>query len=256
MGEKKKITQAFILGAGLGTRLRPLTDTMPKVMVPIAPGKPLLEHTIEWLRDQGITDFVINLHYLPEAITGYFGDGKKWGVHIAYSDETGTLLETAGALKKAEPLLDDEFLFLYGDELQFLNILPLIGQHTRHGKALGTVTLKKSDIPQNGDVAEFDPASREILKWHTRPHAIGTLGDTRLLNAGIYVLSKKILTYIPEGVPVKLDGEVIPKAFAAGEIFLAFPVDEPIIDIGTLEKYELAKEYYRKHGTKRKEGRR
>src|SRR5581483_6770485 len=103
------------------------------------------------------------------------------------------------------------------------------------------------DIPQNGEIAEFDPVTREIIKWHTRPHTVKEITDARLLNAGVYVLSKKILDYIPVGVPVKLDGEVIPKAFAAGETFLAFPVDEPILDIGTMEKYELAKEHYKNY---------
>lgn len=241
---KKKIKQAFILAAGLGTRLRPLTDSMPKVMLPIAPGKPLLEHHVEWFRDRGIREFVFNLHYLPETITNYFGDGKKWGVKIAYSDETGWALETGGALKHAEALLDDNFIFMYGDELHFMELQPLIDLHAAND-ALATITLKISDTPANGDVGEFDPVSRRILKWHARPHAITEFSDTRKLNAGIYVLSKKILDYIPAGIPVKLDGEILPKVFAAGEQIFAFPTDEPVIDIGTPEKYEWAKEYYK-----------
>jgi len=233
----------MILGAGLGTRLRPLTDTIPKVMVPIAPGKPLLEHTIELLRGQGITNFIINVHYLPEVIMSYFGDGKKWGVRIRYSDESEGLLETAGAMKKVERLLNDDFLFLYGDELHFFDFEPLIATHKNNG-ALGTIVLKKSEFPKDGDLGEFDPETKRIFHWHTRPHAISASGLNLMVNAGLYAFSKKILNYIPVGVPIKLDGEIIPKAMAAGEKFYAFPTDEPIWDIGKPEKYEKAKEYY------------
>lgn len=242
--ERSKITQAFILGAGLGTRLRPLTDTVPKVMVPIAPGKPLLEHTIELLRDQGITDFVINLHYLPDTIVSHFGDGKKWGVRIAYSDETSGLSETGGALKKAEQLLDDEFLFIYGDELHFLDLQPVIAQHQK-SDALITMVLKGSDSPENGDIAEFDSMTRRIVRWHARPHKIAALDEIKMLNAGIYVLSKKVLHAVPDGVSVKLDGEVIPRLLADGVPMYAFPSKEVILDIGTPEKYELARKLYR-----------
>lgn len=237
------------MGAGRGTRLGSLTETMPKVMLPIGPGKPLLEHTIELLRDQGITDFVINLHTHPDAITEYFGDGKKWGVNIIYSDERDELLETAGAIKKAAPLLRDDFLFLYGDELHFFDFAPLVETHIKNN-ALASIVLKVSDFPQDGEVAEFDPATKKILRWHTRPHDVVALTENQKVNSGLYVMSKRILEYIPEDGPIKLDGQVLPRAFAAGEDFYAFLATVPILDIGKPEKYEVAKEYYKK----RKEG--
>jgi mannose-1-phosphate guanylyltransferase len=243
---QNKITQAFILGAGLGTRLRPLTNSVPKVMLPIAPGKPLLEHTIELLREQGIKDFIINVHYLPDAITSYFGDGTKWGVRVRYSDESKQLLETAGALKKSETMLNDDFLFIYGDELHFFNFTSLIDFHMKN-RASASIVLKSSDVPQAGEIAEFDPATKRITQWHTRPHNITEYKHNLLVNAGLYVLSKKILNYVSVGIPTKLDGEVIPKALAAGEPLYAFPTDQPILDIGTPEKYEQAKEYYSSH---------
>jgi NDP-sugar pyrophosphorylase family protein len=240
---QNKITQAVILAAGLGTRLRPLTDTMPKVMVPIAPGKPLLEHTIELLRAQGIDDFIINVHYLPEVITSYFGDGTEWGVHIRYSDERDQPLETGGAIKKMEPMLNENFLLLYGDELHFFDFEPLIAMHGKN-QAFGTIVLKKSDFLKDGDIGEFAPSTKKILRWHTRPHEITTGAPNVMINAGLYAFSKKILHYIPSSIPIKLDGEVIPRALAAGEIFYAFPADEPIWDIGRPEKYEKARDYY------------
>jgi mannose-1-phosphate guanylyltransferase len=239
----KKITQAFILGAGLGTRLRPLTETIPKVMVPIAPGKPLLEHTITLLRDQGITDFVINVHYLPEAIMSHFGDGSKFGVRIRYSDETKEVLETGGALKKAEPLLDDDFLFIYGDHLFFYDFRPLIAFYLEH-HALATIVLKTSDAPEAGEILEFDAATKKIIHSHVRPHGITELTATRMLNSGLFALSKKIIQYIPDGTPSKFDGEIVPMLIRRGEVLYAFPTTDPILDIGTPEKYNFAKAQY------------
>jgi NDP-sugar pyrophosphorylase family protein len=242
---KNKITQAFILGAGRGTRLKPLTDVMPKVMLPIAPGKPLLEHTIELLRDQGITDFVINLHSFPEVITDYFGDGKKWGVNIAYSDERDQLLETGGAIKKAVPLLHDNFLFLYGDELHFFDFAALIDMHIQDD-ALATIVLKDSEFPRDGEIAEFDLVTGRILRWYTRPHEITALASNQKVNAGLYALSKRIIKYIAEDGPIKFDGDILPRIFVAGENLYAFPATEPILDIGKPEKYKMAQEYYKK----------
>ena len=103
---QKSITQAIILSAGFGTRLRPLTDSMPKVMVPLA-GKPLLEHHILQLKKHGVTEFFINLHYLPDVITKYFGDGSKLGVKIHYVLEAPEILGTAGGVKSFEKNLAD-----------------------------------------------------------------------------------------------------------------------------------------------------
>src|SRR2546428_10357676 len=105
--------KAFILSAGLGTRLRALGLHVPKVMVPIG-GKPLLEHHVELFREQGITDLIVNLHYLPEMVVKHFGDGSKFGVRMTYSPEP-ELLGTAGAIKKMEQTLRDEtFIVFYG----------------------------------------------------------------------------------------------------------------------------------------------
>ncbi len=121
--------KAFILAAGVGSRLRPITDHIPKPMVPVAERMPLLEHHVRQLKAQGIREFVINLHHLGNVITDYFGDGSRFGVHIEYSDETGELLDTAGAVRKAAPMLGDEFLLVYGDQLHFFDYADLIALH-------------------------------------------------------------------------------------------------------------------------------
>ena len=123
--------KAFILAAGLGTRLRSLGLEVPKVMVPIG-GKPLLEHHLELFKRQGIREFIVNVHYLPEQITRYFGDGTRFGVKITYSQEP-ELLGTAGAVKKMEQELRDEaFIVFYGDNLVRVNFASLVAFHQAH----------------------------------------------------------------------------------------------------------------------------
>ena len=242
-----QITQAVILAAGLGTRLRPLTDTCPKPMLPIN-GTPLLERIIMGLRAQGITDFVLNLHYLPDVIRSHFGDGSRLGVSIKYSDETGELLDTAGALKKMEPLLHDDFLFMYGDQLHAFNFTPVVAVH-RAGSAVATVVLKRSKIPTNpatADILEFDPVTSRVVGCYPRPHGITALSDVLMKSGGLYVLSKKIVKDIPVGAPVRFDRDIIPRLVTAGAAVLGFPTEEPILDIGTAEKYRIAEEWDKK----------
>jgi NDP-sugar pyrophosphorylase family protein len=129
--------KAFILAAGLGTRLRSLGLDLPKVMVPVG-GKPLLEHHLELFQRQGIREIIVNLHYLPGKITSYFGDGSRYGVKITYSEEP-ELLGTAGAVKKMErELLDRTFLVFYGDNLVRVEFAPLL-EFYRARQAVATV---------------------------------------------------------------------------------------------------------------------
>lgn len=246
MPEEENHIAVFILTAGLGTRLRPLTDTLPKVMLPIAPGKPLLEHTVTLLRDQGFRNFIFNLHYLPEKITKYFGDGFRFKISIQYSDESERALETAGAIKKAAPFLTDPFIFLYGDELHFFDFVRLLAFHENQ-HAFGTVVLKRSDLPQNGDLARIDPHTKKIVEWIHRPHNIREFGDNLFLNAGLYVFSKKILDHIDSDQPKKLDAEVLPSLIKNGKEIFGYVAEEEILDIGTPEKYEFAKRWYAAH---------
>lgn len=235
-----------ILCAGLGTRLRPLTNTIPKVMIPIAENLPLLEHTVLLLKNQGFKKFIFNLFYLPEVITNYFGDGSRWGVDIRYSYEKGEVLETAGAIKKMEKMIEsDDFILIYGDHLFTFDFRLLVNLHLEK-HALATLVLKHSDSPQNGDLAEINNDTNQIIKWHPRPHNFKEFGNFLYLNTGLDVLSKKILKDIPPNRPVKLDIEIIPKLIQKGALIYGLPTDEQILDVGTPEKYEFAKNWYHK----------
>lgn len=244
MSADNKIKQAVILSAGLGTRLRSLISDMPKVMAPIQ-GRPLLHNTIELLKNSGIEEFILNLHYLPDVIKNYFGDGGKFGVNIRYSDETDVLLETAGAIKKMEPWLHDDFLMLYGDQVHKHNFLEDIEAHFANN-ALATVVLKRSGVPEEGDLAEINPLNKEIVGWVARPHDIKDFGERYYLNAGLYALNKKILDFIPSGKPVKLDIDVLPGLVRNRKRIFGAPTNEKILDIGTPDRYLAADEWYGK----------
>jgi D-glycero-D-manno-heptose 1,7-bisphosphate phosphatase len=239
--------KAFILAAGLGTRLRPLTDSLPKAMAPVAPDLPLLEHHIQHLKAFGIREFVINLHHLPEKITDRFGDGSRFGVAIEYSDETGGLLDTGGAIRKAAPLLGDEFLVVYGDQLHFEHIGALIDVYRQSGAA-AALLVKRSDHPANGDVVDLaQETGGRIVQWHARPHAIAALSGTLYLNAGVYVLSSAVVSRIPPGRPVSLDREVLPAMLADGALLYGVPAAGDILDIGTPEKLAYAQAWFARH---------
>ncbi|MBI2591653.1 MAG: NDP-sugar synthase [Candidatus Brennerbacteria bacterium] len=237
--------KVMILAAGKGTRLGAIAKNIPKAMLPIKENMPLLEHLICLMRGQGFLNFIINLHYLPEKITGYFKDGGNWAVKIVYSDETGQLLETGGAIKKAEPLLSEDFILLYGDQLHFFDFRLAFEQHCQT-KALATIILKRSDSPQAGEVLEINPLTKKIIKCYPRPHQIYNYSGNLFVNSGLYILSKKILDYIPAGKSIKLDIEVMPALIEKALGVFGFIANDDILDIGTPEKYQFAKDWYEK----------
>ena len=227
--------KAFILAAGLGTRLQSLKLDVPKVMVPIG-GKPLLQHHLEMLRDQGIREIIINLHYLPEKITGVFGDGSGLGVNITYSHEP-QLLGTAGAVKKMEHLLrDGTFVLLYGDNLIRLQFAPLLEFH-RARQAVATVALFESAEPWTGGMVETDGDGR-VRRFVEKPDPRDV--STNLISAGILVLEPRVLEIIPANQFSDFGREVIPKLVADGYPVYAMRPQAYIQDVGTPERLARA----------------
>src|SRR3990172_12840536 len=144
--------QIVILAGGLGTRLRPITERMPKCMVPVD-GKPFLEYQLELFSRQGVRDIVLCVGHLGEAVLEHFGDGSRFGVQIAYSWERQGLLGTAGALKNAEPLLAPEFFVTYGDSYLLLDYREIM-RRFREGNALGMmVAYRNHDRWERSNVA-------------------------------------------------------------------------------------------------------
>ncbi len=231
--------KAFILAAGLGTRLRALGLDVPKVMAPIG-GKPLLQHHFELLSRQGIREFIVNLHYLPEKITGYFGDGGKFGVKITYSMET-ELLGTAGAVKKMEEAVREEtLLVLYGDNLFRFELSPLVEFH-RKRRALATVALWESPEPWTGGVVETDADGR-VQRFVEKPDRKEV--STNLINAGIYLLEPAVLDAIPAGQFCDFGKDVFPKLLAERKPLYAMKPNAYVQDIGTPQRLAKAQRDY------------
>lgn len=237
--ERTAPPKVFILAAGLGTRLRALGLDVPKVMVDIG-GKPLLQHHIELFRAQGVREFIVNLHYRPEKITEYFGDGSAFGVSITYSHEP-ELLGTAGAVKQMEERLrDGTFVVLYGDNLLRLDFAPLLAFH-RARKAAATVALFESAEPWTGGVVatEADGRVRSFIEKPPREEV-----STNLISAGIFLLEPEALDFIPRGVFSDFGRDIVPQWLARGLPFFAMKPRAYIRDIGTPERLAAARADY------------
>ena len=196
--------KAMILAAGQGTRLRPLTERMPKCMVPVG-GKPILEHTIEWLHKFGVTELAINLCYLPQVIIDYFGDGSSWGVEITYSIEE-QLLGTAGGVKNVAWYFDGPFFVWYGDNLSRCNLDRLYRYHqTKNGSA--TIALHyREDVTRSG-IAGLDGEDR-IVRFLEKPRPEQVF--SHWVSAGIFVLEPAVLNLIPQGRAVDFGRDIFP----------------------------------------------
>ena len=136
--------KAVVMAGGEGSRLRPLTVTRPKPMVPIV-GRPVMEHILNLLKAHGITDVVVTVQYMASAIEDYFGDGTQFGMNITYSREE-VPLGTAGSVKNAEALLDEPFLVISGDALTDFNLTEIIKYHHER-KAMARSPLRTSPTP-------------------------------------------------------------------------------------------------------------
>lgn len=226
--------KAFILAAGEGTRLRPLTLTRPKPMVPMG-DKPLLEHTIAWLRHHDITEIAINLHYLPETITSHFGDGSAFGVRLTYSFER-ELLGTAGGCKALEAFLDEPFTVVYGDLLTNLDLGPVIAVHQERDAAV-TVVLYRVANPWECGLVEMDDTGR-ITRFVEKPPRDQVFTD--LANAGVYIMEPCVLARIPEGQFYDFGHDLFPRLLAEGVPLYGQPTDDYLLDIGDHDKYARA----------------
>ena len=232
--------QVLILCAGFGTRLKPLTDTLPKVMLPIG-GKPLLERHLEQFKKYGVEEFLINLHYLPEKITDYFDDGSRWGVRITYKYEP-EILGTAGAIKNFEKEISDSFFLIYGDIFSLVNYNNLHKYFLDKPDAIGAEIIGKTDHPCDSDLAEVDDDLR-FLKIHQKPHQI--LLKVFKSMRGVYIFNKKIIDYIPAKKYYEIDHQLLPDILNKNLYFYGYETSDYLKDIGTPERYKKCQEDFK-----------
>ncbi len=179
-----------ILAGGFGKRLRPLTDKMPKNLLEIN-DKPIIQHQIEWLKNQGIKRFLVLTGYLSKMMSDYLGDGGRLGVKIMYSEEEEPL-GTGGAVKNAYRYLSKEnsFILVNGDIITNIDIYPLIETINKHSECIGV--LSTVPLPSPYGIIEFD-RNGVIKKFIEKP-----LIEEYWINAGVYLFKMDILEYLPE----------------------------------------------------------
>jgi len=219
------------MAAGLGTRLRPLTDFLPKPMVPIA-NRPVLHHLLNLLVKHDISEVGINVHVFPEILEGYFGDGSSLGLAITWSHEQ-ELLGTAGGTKKLEQLWGrDTILVTSGDGLHDVDVTALLGHHKRSG-ALATIAVKPVDDPSAYGVAILDRDTR-VRGFQEKPRRDEAKSD--LANCGVYVIEPQLLDRVPAGTFYDFGQDVWPALVASGEPVYAYTTMAYWNDVGGLEE--------------------
>jgi mannose-1-phosphate guanylyltransferase len=220
--------QALILAGGEGTRLRPLTYTVPKPVLPLA-GRPHVAYVIDWLVRHGVDDVIVSCGHLAEGMRRAIAELEP-GVEVRYAEEPDAR-GTAGAIRFAEDMLGERFLVLNGDVLCDLDLTALIEQHGRTG-ARATIALYPVADPagyglvyrrEDGEITEFleKPSPEQI--------------DTDEINAGAYLLERSVLDFVPPGQAVSIEREVFPRLI--GEGLYGIRLEGYWIDIGTPERY-------------------
>jgi mannose-1-phosphate guanylyltransferase len=221
--------QALILAGGEGTRLRPLTSTVPKPVVPLV-DRPFIAYMLDWLHGHGIDDVVMSCGFLAAGVRNVLGDGSAYGIRLRYVEEPQPL-GTGGAVKFAESLLDERFLMLNGDVLTDLDVAAQLALHDMRG-AQATLALTPVEDPSAyGLVRTLDDGEVTGFVEKPSPNQI----DTNNISAGIYVLERSVLDMLEPEKPASIERDVFPRLVGAG--LYAYVGDGYWLDIGTPERY-------------------
>jgi NDP-sugar pyrophosphorylase family protein len=227
---------ALILAGGAGTRLRSVVSDRPKPMAAVA-GRPFLALQIEWLRFQGVRRVVLCTGYLHQHVERYFGNGRAFGVEIAYSVEPSPL-GTAGALARAgRSIGTGTFLALNGDSFLDVDLAGLVAAHAVRMAASpdGAGTLVLSAVPDVRDFGRIElDAQGRIVRFDEKTQAVPGPG---WINAGIYCLEARLLELVPAQRNVSLERETFPLALARGLALFGHPAEGFFVDIGTPQGY-------------------
>jgi mannose-1-phosphate guanylyltransferase len=222
--------KAMVLAAGPGERLRPLTDFLPKPMMPVA-NRPVLHHLLNLLARHEIREVGINLHAAPETIQSYFGDGRGLGLEIHWSHEP-ELIGTAGGTKRLEELWGREtILVASGDGLHDIDVTALLGHH-RRTNALATLAVKPVPDPSSYGIVILDRDTR-VRGFQEKPHREEARSD--LANCGVYVIEPELLDRVPADTFSDFGRDVWPSLVAAGEPIYAYATQAYWNDVGDLD---------------------
>lgn len=237
--------KAMILAAGKGTRVRPITYTIPKPMIPILQ-KPVMEFLLELLRQHGFDQIMVNVSHLANEIESYFRDGQRFGVQIAYSFEgrvvdgelVGEAVGSAGGMRRIQdfsPFFDDTFVVLCGDALIDLDLTAAVKLHREKG-SIATVIMKevpREEVSSYGVVVTDEDG--RIKAFQEKPAVEEALSTC--INTGIYIFEPEVLNYIPSGVEYDIGGQLFPKLVEMGAPFYGISMDFEWVDIGKVPDY-------------------
>lgn len=237
--------KAMILAAGKGTRVRPITYTIPKPMIPILQ-KPVMEFLVELLRQHGFDQIMVNVSHLAYEIENYFRDGQRFGVQIGYSFEgrivdgelIGEAIGSAGGMKRIQdfyPYFDDTFVVLCGDALIDLDLSSAIRWHKEKG-SIATAIMKsvpRDEVSSYGVVVTDE--NHRIQAFQEKPSVEEALSTN--INTGIYIFEPEVLNYIPSGCEYDIGSDLFPKLVEMGAPFYGLTMDFQWVDIGRVPDY-------------------
>lgn len=237
--------KAMILAAGKGTRVRPITYTIPKPLIPILE-KPVMEFLLELLRQHGFDQIMVNVSHLANEIENYFRDGQKFGVQIAYSFEgrivdgvlVGEAIGSAGGMRRIQdfsPFFDDTFVVLCGDALIDLDLSAAVKWHKSRG-SIATVIMKsvpREEVSSYGIVVTDE--SGRVKAFQEKPKVEEALSTN--ISTGIYIFEPEVLKYIPSRQTFDIGSELFPKLVQMGAPFYGLVMDFEWVDIGKVPDY-------------------
>jgi NDP-sugar pyrophosphorylase family protein len=229
----------MILGAGIGSRLDPLTRSLPKPLVPVV-GTPVMGHLIRLLKKHGVTDIMVNVQYLGQKIIETLGDGSAYGVPIHYSRED-KLWGDAGGVKRVESFFrdgggDDTFLVIGGDDLTDTDISRIVRGHKESG-AVATLGVTPVEDPSEYGIVVQDEKGF-ITRFQEKPKRGEAFSN--LANTGIYVFNTRVFEYIPAETFFGFGNNVFPALMEKAEPMFAVPSDAYWKDVGNLAIYRQA----------------
>jgi NDP-sugar pyrophosphorylase family protein len=248
------VQQALIFAAGEGTRLRPLTLDRPKPMLPVG-DQPLLERLVVLLRQHGIREITINLHYRGDIIQRHFADGARWGVRIHYLHEP-RLLGSAGTLLQLRQHFTGSFVALYGDLYTNADLSALAAYHAAHHARLTLAVHTAEEPTREGIVAlapepDGAPDAGRVTRFVEKPPPDAVF--SRLANAGIFFMEPDVTDALtpppgardPQATPLDIGHDLLPALLASGAPVYATPLRGFLLDIGSPERYREANDHAR-----------
>lgn len=225
------MVKGIILSGGWGTRLRPLTCTIPKTLIPVV-NKPVIERQMLLLKDAGVEEIVLAVSVMAEDLKNYFGDGEKLGLKIYYTNEENPM-GTAGAIKLAEEYLnDDNFFMLNGDVILNFDFKEMYDDHEQYG-GIGTIASRMVDDPSRYGVLIIDEETQQIKQFLEKKEYKSPEGKVvpMPINAGVYILEPEIFSYIQPNRKVSIEKEVFPE-LAEKNLLYHHPITGIWKDIG------------------------